>query len=104
MKFEAEAVPLFIIGVIFVHIIELLGGMHLLRNKPKNAQHKLIGHVVSSLLSFILLFLIFASEEFRLFGFIQIQDSINLALYGITWAISIYFILQLIELLTKPSE
>ena len=103
MSFEAEVIPLFIGGVSIISIIELVVGFSFL--KRKKARNLLIGHTISMAVAFIFLIRsMFANWLGVDFEYIipSIYNSVNIATFGICWAISILFLLSLIiDLVTE---
>lgn len=101
MAFEAEVIPLFLICAGFISILELVIGCLLLKNR-KTARNRLIGHTVS--MSIALVFLVHC-----IFGnwlnfkppIPSISNSACIGLFGIFWAVSVCFLISLINALTE---
>ena len=101
MSFEAEVIPLFLVCAGTVSILELITGCLLLK-KQKAARSRLIGHVVSMAIAlFFLARCIFANW----LGFhppiASISNSACIGLFGIFWAVSVYFFLSIVVSLTE---
>ncbi len=104
MSFEEEVIPLFIVGAAIVSILELVAGCVLLRHMHK-ARNRLIAHTVSTIIA--LLFLvrsIFANWLGAEVGIASISNSVNIGLFGIFWAISVFLLLSIIDILTCSSR
>ena len=100
MAFESEVIPLFIGGVILISAFEAIAGWILLKGK-KETRALLIGHVVSMLVAMLFLIrCIFAGrlgiDTISAYGDASPFNSVNIALFGICWAVSVCFQLALI--------
>lgn len=101
MSFEAEVIPLFIGGVLFVSILELIVGCLMLR-RNKSARLALVGHVVFMLAGFFFLVrCIFANWLNLEYGIPSISNSVNIASFGICWMISVFCILSMVSRLRE---
>ena len=97
MPFEAEIGPLFIGGILFVSILELVFGISILKNN-KSARNKLIGHVISMLVAFAFLIKMFFASSLNVdLSIASISNSTDLGMFGIFWAISVAFIVSCID-------
>ncbi len=104
MSFEAEVIPLFIGGASVISVLELVFGCVMLK-RQKKARRRLIGHVLS--MAIALLFLIrciFANWLDIELGIASISNSVNIGLFGVFWAISVFFLLSIIAANTENSE
>jgi len=96
MSFEAEVIPLFIFGVTAVSVLELISGCVKLRHRKK-ARNRLICHAMTMGIAMIFLIrCIFANWLDIELGIASISNSINIALFGVFWAISVFFLLSAI--------
>lgn len=101
MSFESEVIPLFIGGVIFVSVLELVIGYLLLKHNKK-VYLALVLHVVSMLAAFFFLVrCIFAGLFDIVHGIPSISNSVNIANFGICWMVSVFCILLMVSLLRK---
>lgn len=97
MTFEAEVIPLFIGGAAVVSILELVVGCVMLKGRKK-ARNCLIGHVVSMALALVhLVRCVFAKWLDIELGIDSIENSINMGLFGVFWAVSVCFLLSTIK-------
>lgn len=98
MAFEAEVIPLFIGGVSIVTVLELVVGWGLLKGQ-KRAFGCLAGHAVS--MAAAMVFLIHCIFAGRLGmeivpGIQSIDNSVNIAMFGVFWAVSVCFALAMV--------
>lgn len=102
MSFEAEVFPLFIGGVCVVTILELVFGCILLRGQKK-ALGCLVGHAVSMAVAMV--FLIQCIFTNRLNPgpdyYATANNSVNIGMFGIFWAVSVCFALGLARAAAK---
>ena len=97
MSFEAEVIPLFIGGVCLVSVLELTVGSLVLKGR-KRARSSLIGHAVSMAAAFFFLCRsMFANWLHVKYGIASIENSVNIGLFGVLWAVSVLFLLTLID-------
>lgn len=99
---EVEAGWLFLLGVASIYVLEIGICAFLLKGSKDygRAKNILIQHSVSSIISSCLMIILFRGGHAPI---INIQMNCNgiLALYGITWAISVFAFVRLIELLNE---
>ena len=101
MSFEAEVIPLFIGGVAIVSVLELIAGCVLLRHMRK-ARSRLIAHTVCMIVAqLFLISSIFVNWLGVKFQIASISNSVNIGLFGIFWAISVFLLLSVISILTE---
>lgn len=104
MSFEAEVIPLFIGGAAVVSILELVFGCLMLK-RQKKARSRLIGHVVSMAIALVFLIrCIFANWLDIELGIASISNSVNIGLFGVFWAISVFFLLSIIAASTENNK
>lgn len=93
MSFESEVIPLFIGCSAFVLTIELLMGLAILKER-KAARFPFTAHVVCMALAlFFLVRCIFGPWLFSgadPYGDASAYNSVNIALFGVCWALSTY--------------
>lgn len=99
---EIEAAWLFIIGVVCTYVLEIGISIFLLKENARWRQTKniLIQYNVSSMISSYLMIILFRRGRTPILS-IQMNCNGILALYGITWAISVFAFVRLIELLNE---
>ncbi len=104
MSFEAEVIPLFIGGISIVSSLELIIGCIILKKLPK-ARNGLISHAVSMVIGLVFLIRsIFANWLNVNLGIKSISNSVNIGLFGIFWAISVFSILYTISIIINSSK
>ena len=90
---EAEVLPLFVCGSVIVLVLELLLGGFILQEK-RAAQFFHVLHVLT--MGGAMYFLIrgvFAYPLHVQFGLVHVDGSIEMAMFGILWAVSTAFLL-----------
>jgi len=93
---EAEAVILFLIGVVLVLAAEFCVGMVLLQGARKGIRKEFFLHWLCEVIAVYLCFLFFRESKGLVFKAVSFDPNINLALIGFFWFLSIYFMLSLI--------
>lgn len=99
---ESDAFFLFFIGVVVVLIIELVIGVAMLYEK-KEARNLLILHTVLSALTIYLSLALLCHGHGLIFDF-QWQGSCLLALFGFIWAMGIFVLIRLIDILLNQKQ
>ena len=101
---ESEVVPLFIVGVCIVTLLELIAGCMLLKNQKKTRTH-LIAHAISMAIAMVFLIrCLFGKRLGITYGDSSAFNSVNIALFGIFWAISVVFLLLIISSKIKQND
>lgn len=96
MSFEAEVIPMFIVGCIVVSLLELAVGWFLLKNRQQ-ARKKLVGHVLSMAIGLFFLVKCIFGDRLNLIGEIaSIDHSVSIGLFGVFWFISVCFLLSIL--------
>ncbi|MBQ9133246.1 MAG: hypothetical protein IJX64_01800 [Clostridia bacterium] len=104
MIFEAEVIPLFIGGVSIVSILELVFGCMMLKHRKK-ARICWIGHAASMAAAWVFLIrCIFANYLNTELGIASISNSVNIGLFGVFWAISVFFLLATVKVGAEKDE
>ena len=104
MSFEAEVIPLFLAGISIFTVLELVVGCILLKGRKK-ARNCLVGHAVSMAAAFFFLArCIFANWLDVELGIASISNSVNIAWFGIFWALSVVLLLACLWGAIKDSE
>ena len=100
MSFESEVIPLFIGCSAFVLTLELLVGLTLLKER-KIARYTFTAHVVLTAIAlFFLMRCIFNPWFFPAvdpFGDSSAYNSVNIALFGVCWALSTFELVSTID-------
>jgi len=103
MSFEAEVIPLFIGGILAVSVLELVVGLVFLRGR-KAARTYLVGHVVSMAAGFFFLVRsVFANWLNFHPGSDSISNSVSFGLFGLLWALSVFFVVALVKDLARDT-
>ena len=100
MPFESEVIPLFIGGVCVVTLLELIIGCRALKGKRK-LRSLFIAHVISMSLAMVFLArCLFGTrlgiDVLRAYGDASPFNSVQIALFGICWTVSVGFLLELL--------
>lgn len=98
MSFEAEVIPLFIGGVSVVTVFELIVGGILLK-RQKKALGCLMGHAVTMAVAMVFLIRCIFGGRLGIEvipGIASIDNSVNIAMFGIFWAVSVCFALAMV--------
>jgi len=104
MSFEAEVIPLFIGGVSVISILELVFGCIVLQ-KQKKARNRLVGHAVCMAIAQVFLIrCIFANRLDIEVGIESIFNSVNVGLFGVFWAISVFFLMSMVVVSTEKRK
>lgn len=100
---EAEAGVLFLAAAVVVTLLELVFGWVLLEKRPK-AKGRLVGHVLATWASFYFLFRIFSINQSLQPGMTSNANTLDFGLFGLCWAVSVAFVVALIQSLVKGEE
>ena len=104
MSFEAEVIPLFFVGISIFTVLELVVGCILLKGRKK-ARNCLVGHAVSMAAAFFFLTrCIFGNWLDVELGIASISNSVNIAWFGIFWALSVVLLLACLWGAIKDNE
>lgn len=104
MAFEAEVIPLFIIGASIVCILELVCGWVMLK-QHRQARKLLIGHTVCMAIAMMFLICcLFASQLGMDLGIASISNSASVGLFGIFWLISVCLLLAAVSTIAGNQE
>lgn len=100
MPFESEVIPLFIGGVCVVTLLELVIGCRVLRDE-NTIKPLFIAHVVSMTLAMVFLFRCIFGTRLGIdvmsgYGDASPFNSINIALFGVCWTVSVVFLLAIL--------
>lgn len=96
MSFEAEVIPMFIVGCIAVSLLELAAGWLLLKSR-RQARKRLVGHVLSMAIGLFFLIKCIFGNRLGLMGEIaSIDHSVSIGLFGVFWFISVLFLLSIL--------
>lgn len=97
MSFEAEVIPLFLGGVAAVSVLELVFGLAFLRGR-RRARRLLAGHVLSMAAGFLFLSRSLFGNWLRVrYELPSIANSANIGLFGLLWAVSVFFVVALVR-------
>lgn len=103
MSFEAEVIPMFIGGCVFVSALEFAVGWFTLRER-KSARRLFAGHVLSMALGlFFLVKCIFGSRLGLAGPIASIDHSVSIGLFGLCWLASVLFLLSALGRLKEKS-
>ena len=104
MAFEAEVIPLFIIGASIVCILELVCGWVMLK-QHRQARKLLIGRTVCMAIAMMFLIrCLFASQLGMDLGIASISNSASIGLFGIFWLISVCLLLAAVSTIAGNRE
>ena len=104
MQFESEVLPLFLFGISFVSLLELIIGCWMLR-RNKRALIPFLGHILSMAVAFVFLIRVLFADRFGLSaGIPSIDNSVGLALFGVCWMFSVILILDAINICIKDKD
>lgn len=104
MAFEAEVIPLFIIGASIVCILELVCGWVMLK-QHRQACKLPIGHTVCMAIAMMFLIrCLFASQLGMDLGIASISNSASVGLFGIFWLISVCLLLAAVSTIAGNRE
>lgn len=104
MAFEAEVIPLFIIGASIVCILELVCGWVMLK-QHRQARKLPIGHAVCMAIAMMFLIrCLFASQLGMDLWIASISNSASIGLFGIFWLISVCLLLAAVSTIAGNRE
>lgn len=104
MSFEAEVIPLFIGGAGIVCLSELIFGCFML-NHQKQIRNRFVAHVACMAIALVFLIrCIFGSRLGMQSGILSISNSVNIGMFGIFWAVSIYLLLSVLRMMTEKGK
>ena len=108
MSFEAEVIPLFLAGISIFTVLELVVGCIMLKGRKK-ARNCLVGHAVSMAAAFFFLVRCIFGNRFGKWvdvqpGIASISNSVNIAWFGIFWALSVVLLLACLWGAIKDNE